>query len=92
MINKNLLFNGSILSLKKTITAKAAKNIAMSVRGFLAAVKKADCEIKKKEARNAYDSPIYLFDIIYTANGLKEHIDTQTPLKRYSCAFTFIID
>jgi hypothetical protein len=81
-----------ILSLKKTITAKAAKAIAMLVRGCLAAAKKTDCEIKKKEARNAYDSLIYLFDSIYIANGLKEQNDTQTALKRYSCALTFMMD
>ena len=90
MIIKIFFLNSSILSLRRTITTKAAKNIAIFVRGPPA--KKHDCEIKKKEATNAYDSPIYLFDITYTANGLKEHIDRLIPLKRYSCALTFIMD
>ena len=76
MINKNILFDGSILSVKRTMTAKAAKNIAVSVRGFLTAVKNTPCEIKKNEARNAYGLPMYLFDVRYTASGAKEHIDT----------------
>ena len=75
-INKTLLFTGSILSLKKTISAKATKNIATFVRGLPAVDKNVDCEIKKKEARKAYNSPIYFFDSTYTANGPKEHIET----------------
>ena len=75
-MNKILFFIGSILSLKKTITAKATKNIARFVRGLPAETKKHPCDIKKKEARNAYNSPTYFFDITYIANGVNEHIDT----------------
>jgi hypothetical protein len=83
-INKILFFNGLIVSLKKTIIAKATKNVARFVRGLPAVTKNVDCDIKKKEARNACNSPRYFFDMTYIANGLKEQIDTYTPLKRNS--------
>ena len=75
-ISRILLFKGSILSLKNTMTAKATKNIARFVRGLPAVLKNVNCDIKKKEARNAYNSPIYFLDITYIANGLNEHIAT----------------
>ncbi len=75
-ISSIFLFAGSILLLKNTMTTKATKNIATFVRGLPATLKNVDCEIKKKDARNAYNSPIYFFDITYIANGPNEHIDT----------------
>ena len=75
-MNNMLRFNGSILSLKSTIIAKTTKNIARDVRGLPAVTKNVDCDIKKKEARKAYNSPTYFFDVAYIANGPKEQTTT----------------
>jgi len=58
------------------MTARATKKIATFVRALPDALKKVGCEIKKKEAINAYISSTYFFDVTYIANGQKEHIDT----------------
>jgi hypothetical protein len=74
-MNKILLFNGSILSLNSVIIASAKNNIAIFVRALYAVNKKLNWNMKKHDARYAYDSPTYFFDMTYMTNGEIEHIN-----------------
>jgi hypothetical protein len=89
MINSNLLLNGSIPSQKSAIIASAKNSIAVVVRPPGNA--NIYCDMKKNDARNAYNSPIYFFVIMYIIKGEIESINGKRSLMRYS-SLVFNID